>query len=301
VPSKIEVGVQFSSLMYPKPSPSFGGVASKRNGKHRSWIWRRFTFNLNKNIALEAEGNFFPIRPSTIPTQQWRLLARPVPESKPGNALASLASLQRRGRVLRASVRCSPQVGTSTIGYHGQLVTFPIFDRNARLTFQWNLGGVLEFYPSRKVLTRSRCWRHTIVHYGRDPFPSSLALVRASRPSHHLQVSAGIGFRLGSIQPEEPATPGHEEKKQRFRWAASFHLFSFTEAEHFAGSPPFQPPFEFRDTRTQIGFGGRFCLQPHAKLRARGAGRFFHARSRCCSITRGRVDERYKDRRESNS
>jgi hypothetical protein len=133
---------------------------------------------------------------------------------------------------------------------------------------------VLEFYPSRKVLTRIDVG-DTIIRYGSDPFSSSLALVRPSRPNHHLQVSAGVGFRLGSIQPEAAAATGHAEKKQRFEVGAQFSSFSFTEAEHFAGSPPFQAPFEFRDTRTQVGFGGRFAYNVTSNFALEAQGDFF--------------------------
>ena len=46
--SKIEVGVQFSTIRLGEMSitePGFGG---------------RFTYNVNKHVAVEAEGNFFP-------------------------------------------------------------------------------------------------------------------------------------------------------------------------------------------------------------------------------------------------
>ena len=59
-PSKIEVGIQFSSITYAPPSYSFGLGAVSGNGNTEAGFGGRFTFNLNKNFALEAEGNFFP-------------------------------------------------------------------------------------------------------------------------------------------------------------------------------------------------------------------------------------------------
>src|SRR5688572_30473562 len=60
VPSKIEVGVQFSSLTFSTQSQQRAGVAAVGRGKTEAGFGGRFTFNLTKHVALEAEGNFFP-------------------------------------------------------------------------------------------------------------------------------------------------------------------------------------------------------------------------------------------------
>lgn len=135
-----------------------------------------------------------------------------------------------------------------------------------------DLGGVLEFYPSRKVLTRIDIG-DTVIHYGNGSFfPSGLSVVPGSRTSHNLQLSAGLGFRLGSILPEETNPPAHDEKQQRFEVAAQFSSLSFTQIEHVAAQPPFFPASDFRDTGTQVGFGGRFTynLTPNFALEAQG-------------------------------
>src|SRR6267142_833053 len=72
-PSKIEVGVQFSSMTLNQPSPSGGGAGFARTGNSEAGFGGRFTFNLNKHFALEAEGNFSPHENFTDPVNSGRL------------------------------------------------------------------------------------------------------------------------------------------------------------------------------------------------------------------------------------
>jgi len=88
------------------------------------------------------------------------------------------------------------------------------------------------------------------------------------------QLSAGIGFRLGSIQPEE-AMGTHQDRTQRFEVGAQFSSLSLFEIEHIPGSPPVDPPSEFRDTQTQAGFGGRFTYNVTPNLAVEVQGDFF--------------------------
>lgn len=131
-----------------------------------------------------------------------------------------------------------------------------------------DVGGVLEFYPSRKVLTRIDVG-DTIIHYGDGSFfPTGIA--PGSRNSHNLQISAGVGFRFGSLPPDEPPPPQTHERP-RFEVGAQFSSFSFTEIEHAAGSPS----FDFRDTLTQPGFGGRLTYNATPNFALEVQGDFF--------------------------
>lgn len=59
-PARIELGVQFSSMRFsnvPNSGLSLSAVNTTEAG-----CGGRFTFNLNKHFALDAEGNFFPHR-----------------------------------------------------------------------------------------------------------------------------------------------------------------------------------------------------------------------------------------------
>lgn len=96
-PSKIEVGVQFSSITIVQQWP-YTGSATGGSENSEAGFGGRITFNLNPNFALEAEGNFFPHENFNEPAAGGRKV---YSASKPASALVSLASLPRRGRDLR--------------------------------------------------------------------------------------------------------------------------------------------------------------------------------------------------------
>jgi len=122
-----------------------------------------------------------------------------------------------------------------------------------------DLGGVLEFYPSRRILTRIDVG-DTIIHYSSDSFfPFSLPPQPTTRNTHNLQISAGIGFRFGSLPPENPALPAHHERLKRFEAGAQFSSLGLQQTERFASGFSLTI-FEFRDTITQAGFGGRLTF-----------------------------------------
>lgn len=270
-PSKIEVGVQFSSLTYPTPSDSSSATAGTANSE--AGFGGRFTFNLNKNIALEAEGNFFPHENFNDSSRSGRLLQGQF-GLKAGKRFGKFGIFAKARPGLASFSKVVTQVGTTTVDFNGQPLTFPIFGQKRKTYFSMDLGGVLEFYPSRRVLTRIDVG-DTIIHYGNGSFfQSGVTLVPGKRTGHNLQVSAGIGFRFGSLQPEAPPTQSHAEKMKRFEAGAQFSSFSFTEVERFAGSP-FFPASDFRDTRTQAGFGGRFTYNLTRSFALETQGDFF--------------------------
>lgn len=270
-PSKIEVGVQFSSITYVNPSPSPGLGAVAGTGSTEAGFGGRFTFNFNKNIALEAEGNFFPHENFNDPFRAGRLSQAQF-GLKAGKRFGKFGIFAKARPGFASFSKALTQVGTTTVGFNGQPLTIPIYGQKRKTYFSMDLGGVLEFYPSRKVLTRIDVG-DTIIHYGNEAFfPAGLSPVPDSRPTHNLQVSAGIGFRFGSVQPEETAAQTHAEALQRFEAGAQFSSFSFTQVEHFAGFPSLIPPSDFKDTRTQPGFGGRltYNVTPSFALEAQG-------------------------------
>jgi hypothetical protein len=57
---RFEIGGQFSLLSLQKPSSQWGNFVSGHVAE--PGFGARFTYNVTNNIALEAEGNFFPRR-----------------------------------------------------------------------------------------------------------------------------------------------------------------------------------------------------------------------------------------------
>lgn len=268
-PSKIEAGVQFSSLTYPNPSASFGVSATSGTQSTEAGFGGRLTFNLNKHLALELEENFFPHETFNDPSSSGRLWQGQF-GLKAGKRFGKFGIFGKARPGFASFSKVFTQVGTTTIDFNGLPVTFPIYGERRKTYFSMDLGGVLEFYPSRKMLTRIDIG-DTIIHYGNGSFSAfGLGVAPNSRTGHNLQVSAGIGFRFGSLQPEETTAPSRVKGKHNFEVGAQFSSLSFTTVEHYQGFPPFFPPSEFRDTQTQPGLGGRFTynLTPNFALEA---------------------------------
>src|SRR5262247_4475297 len=167
--SKFEVGAQFSVI-----GRGASGVATNIGGGGR------LTFNLTKYLALEGELNYFPsagfnnvrsfqgqfgvksglrfdrfgvfgkVRPGFIDTKyDFRTFCPPFP-CPPG--------------LFCITTPCSP-------------ATFTVANTDLSL----DVGGVLEFYPSKLLTVR---------------FDVGDTVVNRSFATHNLQIGAGVGFRF---------------------------------------------------------------------------------------------------------
>ena len=89
--------------------------------------------------------------------------------------------------------------GTQVIGFEGRQFVVPIFENRSKTHFSTDVGGVLEFYPSRRLVTRFD-FGDTIIRYGprralifTDP-ATNITLPAGTR--HNFQFTAGVGFRF---------------------------------------------------------------------------------------------------------
>jgi hypothetical protein len=190
---RYEVGAQFSSLSIDeggttRTEPGFGG---------------RFTFNVTDNFALEAEGNFFPKDDlfSAFRTG--------------GRAIEGLFGVKIGKRYEHFGIFAKARPGFISFSQGRTLLIptgvtndpFGAFQvRTERLThFAADIGGVLEFYPTRRVFTRLDAG-DTIIRYGQTnintftgpiegPF-TPLTLPIPGHTTHNFQFSAGVGFRF---------------------------------------------------------------------------------------------------------
>lgn len=190
---KLEIGVHFTSLSLNKDfetdtDPGFGG---------------RLTLNLTRNLAIEAEGNFFP-RDKGISFRDG------------GRAVQGLFGVKLGKRYKRFGIfgKARPGVISYSQGFLSYIIpTTPIIDpstpisiRAERLThFAFDIGGVLEFYPSRRVFTRMDAG-DTIIRLGETRVnnltvnaANQLIIIPITVPGsivHNFQFSAGVGFRF---------------------------------------------------------------------------------------------------------
>jgi hypothetical protein len=189
---KFEVGVHFSAL-----SIDDGGETRTEPG-----FGSRFTYNLTDNFAFEVEGNLFP------KSERFRALRNG------GRADEGLFGVKIGKRYKRLGIfgKARPGFIRFSQGRTEFDITGPTtdpFSINARtkpLThFVTDIGGVLEFYPSRRIITRFDVG-DTIIRYGQTTITTltgelggtfvPLPLTFPSDTTHNFQFSAGVGFRF---------------------------------------------------------------------------------------------------------
>lgn len=187
---KYEVGAQFSSLSIDKGSetitqPGFGG---------------RFTYNVTDNFALEAEGNFFPKKDRFIASRTG------------GRTVEGLFGVKIGKRYKRFGIFAKARPGFISFSQGRPefsltgVATDPFDVRIKRIThFAADIGGVLEFYPTRRVFTRIDIG-DTIIRNGQTTMSTlgltpggtftTVAFTIPSNTTHNFQFSAGVGFRF---------------------------------------------------------------------------------------------------------
>jgi hypothetical protein len=196
---KVELGVQFTSITKPEFNSSttelgFGG---------------RFTFNLNRSIALEAVGNFFPHKCGFCGSGAGG-------GDNNGNITQGLFGVKAGKRFQKWGIFGKARTGVVSFSQgDGKYVatgpatatSFPFeFRQNRRTNLAFDLGGILEFYPSKRIVTRFEAG-DTLIHYGPsqtnfvtfDPttgVPALIPFTTRSVTRHNFQFVAGVGWRF---------------------------------------------------------------------------------------------------------
>jgi hypothetical protein len=155
---KMEAGAHFTALG--------GGGGYWLDGPTTVGVGGRLTFNLMRYLAFEGELNYF------LPTG-----------FNGDDGLQGQFGVKSGLRFERFGV-----FGKARPGFVNRYGT----------AFSMDIGGVLEFYPSRRMIVRFDAG-DTIVHRGAAPFILTDRLFAAPRwnyATHNLQLGAGIGFRF---------------------------------------------------------------------------------------------------------
>jgi hypothetical protein len=183
-----EIGAQYTALRLSELDVTDSGFGG------------RFTYNINDNFAVEAEGNFFP---------QNREFAG-------GRKVQGLFGVKAGVRGERVGVFAKARPGFVRFSrfYRGATqrpvldpVPFPLprivpILPEHETDFALDLGGLVELYPSRRTLLRFDIG-DTIIRAGDNDFvyfplgflPNEQFELRRTT-SHNLQFSAGFGFRF---------------------------------------------------------------------------------------------------------
>jgi hypothetical protein len=253
---KVEVGAQFTSLTLPAnpfysfTEPGFGG---------------RVTYNVNDNIAVEGEVNFF------LNKNVFGYLGE-------GQAAQGQFGVKAGRRFKNFGVFAKARPGFLTVGdvfsYQPGLST-SVFGptHNTRIGrethFTTDLGGVLEFYPSRKTVVRFDAG-DTIVRFGPhlepDPINYLQLVKQPSRIKHNFQITAGVGFRFAS-PPDSTSVPTSTDKGDDVpRFEVGVHFTSMSMDLPTGTCPDLCLIGNEPAPVTEPGLGGRFTYNVHPNL-----------------------------------
>jgi len=170
------------------------------SGRTEPGLGVRFTFNLNRVVSLETAGYFFPKKCFDC--------------SNNGNVAEVLGGVKVGKRFEHWGVfgKARPGVvsfsrGQFTVRPNPSNPFFPFQFFPERLTnFAADIGGVVEFYPSKHIVTRFDAG-DTIIHSGRRPIEvitfdqatSTFGLAPFTLPArttHNFQFMTSVGFRF---------------------------------------------------------------------------------------------------------
>ncbi|HEX5873077.1 MAG TPA: hypothetical protein VFY60_00430 [Pyrinomonadaceae bacterium] len=249
---KIEIGVQSTSLTVFPPDLAFDDTKGGVGG--------RVTYNFNQSIAAEAEINFFP--------------QRQVIFESDGSSIQAQFGVKIGKRFEKFGVFGKVRPGFISADRVFSFVPGAQFPSNVRIEretfFTTDFGGVLELYPSRRLVVRFDAGDTAIRHPERFlpvDFGGPLVRVRSAKFSHNFQFTAGVGFRLGDFPDDEPETTASDDMEQTKRFEVGVQFTSlFVDPSNSQGS------LFFPRIHSEPGFGGRvtFNLTENIALEAEG-------------------------------
>jgi hypothetical protein len=209
---KVEIGVQSTSLtVFP---PDIAGDETKAG------FGGRVTYNINRSIAAEAEINFFPQKQLVFTSD--------------GSTIQAQFGVKIGKRFEKFGVFGKVRPGFISVD---RVISFvpgsqvPSFQPDIKIErenfFTTDFGGVLELYPSSRVLVRFDAGDTVIRHPARFlplDFGGPLVQVRGAKFSNNFQFTAGVGFRLGDYPDNEPddGTSHDMEETKRFEVGVQF-------------------------------------------------------------------------------
>ncbi|HYO62190.1 MAG TPA: outer membrane beta-barrel protein [Pyrinomonadaceae bacterium] len=241
---KAEIGVHFTNVEVNPPQTT--GTATTPG------FGARFTYNFTDHFAAEAEGNFFPQRQFF------------------GRALQAQFGVKAGKRFRRFGVFAKARPGFvhfteegvvepgPTVVISGTPVVLPQFVVKPQTHFSLDVGGVLEFYPSRRLVVRADAG-DTMIRYGRrNDFGTTFPNFIVERPAewtHNFQLTAGVGFRFFDPEGAPDDDPPSVDDADVPRFEAGIQYTSLSL------DPPRQFFFSFDDPHfTEPAVGGRFTV-----------------------------------------
>ena len=185
---KYEVAAEFTSM-----------DRNNFSGGMEAGVGARFTFNLNKTFSLETAAYHFPR--TCFSCEHDGTVTQVVGGLKVGKRFEKwgIFAKARPGVVSfsRGAFNVVPAAGPPF---------FPFEVQNNRVnSFAVDAGGVVEFYPSKRIVTRFDAG-DTIIHFSRRTFNTVISdatgttftpfsFTRPAKTTHNFQFMASVGFR----------------------------------------------------------------------------------------------------------
>lgn len=186
---KFEVAAEFTTF----ERAEFGGRRTDPG------LGGRFTYNINKIFAVEAAGYFFPKKCFDCVNN--------------GRMTQVVGGVKVGKRFEKWGIFAKARPGVASFS-HGDFEIIPTgaggvlpfrFEALRLNAFAADIGGVLEFYPSKRIVTRIDVG-DTILHFTRRrsnfiavDSAGDFILVPFTRPArttHHIQFVTSVGFRF---------------------------------------------------------------------------------------------------------
>lgn len=153
------------------PTYEVGGqIFSFSGGRDLGFGWGaggRFTYNLNNEIAVDSDVNFF------------------LPDEGPPYATQGLFGIKAGKRIKRVGIFAKVRPGFQT--------NFVVNDRE-QARFALDVGGVAEFYPNRHVVVRFDAG-DVIIPFGNNVVNQGFFAQRLGT-THNFQCSLGVSVRF---------------------------------------------------------------------------------------------------------
>jgi hypothetical protein len=242
-PSKIEIGGQLSSVNF---GPQVQSPFTPLRRSPEVGFGGRFSYNLTRRVTLEAEGNFFPhttFTPGHVVQAQFGL--------KAGRRFDRFGIFAKGRPGFLGFSQAFTQTGTVTDHVNGRTLVFPILELRRRNFFSMDIGAVLEFYPSHRILVRFDAG-DTMIHVGQTPVDPLSGRQPSTGIAHMFQFSSGVAVRFLNPEPTQSADSLRSPRARKFEAGVQFSsliLREFSESE--------LPDLGSDFTETQSGFGGR--------------------------------------------
>lgn len=191
---KFEIGAQFSTLG--TQTHSVSGITIREDQKHVQGFGGRFGYNATEHIALEAEVNYFP-------------RDRDLEGGRKFQGVFGVKVGQRFDKV-GVFAKARPGFVRFERGDYfpvgGCIAVFPpplaCFQSRATTNFAFDVGGIVEVYPSKNTLIRFDVG-DTLIRFDQrnvaatsDVFAVLVAFPAPAETKHNLQASVGFGFRF---------------------------------------------------------------------------------------------------------